>query len=551
VKRAKPASSAISRDKLETYKAKRDFARTPEPKPNVEKKQRWRFAVQKHDARRLHFDLRLELDGVLKSWAVTRGPSLVPGEKRLAVQTEDHPLDYLKWEGVIPKGEYGGGTMIVWDHGTWTPEQDPERGLKKGHLDFTLKGKRLKGRWHLVRMQRKAGERKDLWLLIKSQDEHARIAGDPEIVDEELTSTRTGRTNDDLAAKGAIRADHAARAKVTKIDLPNIAKMRGAKKGILPVFVEPCLASSDTEQAGTDWIHEIKYDGYRMQARVDGGKVKLLTRKGLDWTNRFRSIEADLKALPVGSAMLDGEIVVQDENGISSFSGLQGDLKAGRKDRLAYFVFDLLYLEGFDLRELALERRKELLSPLITAMGDSRIRYSDHMEGEATEILGHACRMGLEGIISKRRGSPYRSGRGKSWLKAKCTKAQEFVVIGYVPSSASSSAIGSLVLGGYEDGKLIHVGRAGTGFSEALARDLMRKLEPTKIGKPKLGAPLQQGSGKDVVWVKPDLVAEVEVRGWTTDKLLRQASFKGLREDKDAQDVVLETVPEVPRLLAR
>ncbi len=221
---------AKSRDKLESYKAKRDFERTPEPKPHVDKKQRWRFAVQKHDARRLHFDLRLELDGVLKSWAVTRGPSLVPGEKRLAVQTEDHPLDYLKWEGVIPKGEYGGGTMIVWDHGTWTPEQDPERGLKKGHLDFTLKGKRLKGRWHLVRMHRKAGEKKEPWLLIKSQDEHARNAGEPEIVDEELTSTRTGRTNDELATKGAIRADHAARAKVKKIALPDIAKMRGCQE---------------------------------------------------------------------------------------------------------------------------------------------------------------------------------------------------------------------------------------------------------------------------------------------------------------------------------
>lgn len=545
------ANTKKSRDQLETYTSKRDFKKTLEPKPRAGKKQRWRFAVQKHDARRLHFDLRLELDGVLKSWAVTRGPSLVPGEKRLAIQTEDHPLDYLTWEGVIPKGEYGGGTMMVWDQGTWAPEADPERGLKKGHLDFTLKGKRLKGRWHLVRMHRKPGEKKDPWLLIKSQDEHARPAGDVEIVDEELTSARTGRTNEELATKGTVRADHAARAKIKKIDLPDIARLPGAKKGILPVFIEPCLAGYETEEpAGDAWIHEIKYDGYRMQARIDGGKVKLLTRKGLDWTNRFRTIEADVKRLPIGSALIDGEIVVQDENGVSSFSGLQADLKAGRKERLAYFVFDLLYLEGSDIRNVALEKRKELLQIITSAIGESRIRYSDHMEGDGTEILGHACRMGLEGIISKRKDSPYRSGRAKLWLKSKCTKSQEFIIIGYVPSSASDRAIGSLVLGAYQEGKLIHVGRAGTGFSETLARDLMRRLKPFEIGKPKLGAPLLQGAGKDVRWVKPELVAEIEVRGWTNDKLLRQASFKGLREDKEAGDVVLETVQATPSKLA-
>ena len=245
----------------------------------------------------LHFDLRLELDGVLKSWAVARGPSLDPDDKRLAIQTEDHPMDYLDWEGVIPKGEYGGGTMIVWDRGTWTPESDPEYGLKKGHLEFTLNGKRLKGKWHLVRMQRKAGEKKDPWLLIKSKDEYAREAGDAEIVEEEQTSAKSGRTNEELEAVGTIRADHAARARIAKLDLPKFAKMTGAKKGILPVFVEPSLASTaDDSPAGSKWIHEIKYDGYRMQARLDGGKVKLLTRKGLDWTARFRSIETELSS---------------------------------------------------------------------------------------------------------------------------------------------------------------------------------------------------------------------------------------------------------------
>jgi bifunctional non-homologous end joining protein LigD len=540
-----PRRTKAKAPRLKAYREKRDFSRTGEPPPKAAHGKGWQFVVQKHDARRLHFDLRLELDGALKSWAVTRGPSLDPGEKRLAVETEDHPLDYLEWEGVIPKGEYGGGTMIVWDRGTWKPEADPHRGLAKGHLDFTLDGSRLKGRWHLVRMEGKSGEKKHPWLLIKAKDEYARDAGEPEIVDEEMTSTLSGRTNDELAAKGDVRADHAARAKVAKAKLPDPSRLKGARKAILPVFVEPSLAvATATPPAGAKWVHEIKHNGYRIQARIDGGKVTLLTRKGLDWTVRFRPIESALKKLAIGSGLLDGEIVVQDESGISSFAGLQSDLKSGRKDRLAYFVFDLLYLEGVDIRGVRLDERKLLLRDVLATLpSPSIIQYSDHMEEDGTVVLTHACRMGLEGIISKRIDLPYASGRGEHWLKSKCVLRQEFVIVGYVPSTAMAGAIGALVLAHYDKGRLVHAGRAGTGFSAEAAAALYDELERIKADRPKFASPLNPLSEKGVKWVSPLLVAEVEFRGWSSDRLLFQAAFKGLREDKTPEEVVLEDEP--------
>ncbi|MGH6937066.1 MAG: DNA polymerase ligase N-terminal domain-containing protein, partial [Methylocella sp.] len=341
---------------LKAYAGKRDFTRTPEPAGLGRSSAGQEFVVQKHAARRLHYDLRLEVDGVLKSWAVTKGPSVIAGEKRLAVRTEDHPIEYLDFEGVIPKGEYGAGSMIVWDRGRWEPAGDPQKGLAKGHLAFTLAGGRLKGRWHLVRVRPRPGEKTEPWLLIKSDDEFARHASDPEITDEETTSELSGRTTEELAAAGEVRKDHAARARVAKARIsvvPDVRKLSGARTGLLPVFLEPSLAMPcEKPPSGPKWIHEIKYDGYRMQARIDGRKIRLLTRKRLDWTARFQSIAEALKALALGSALLDGEIVIEDASGISSFNDLQADLKAGYSDRFRYIVFDVLYCEGFDLTKV-------------------------------------------------------------------------------------------------------------------------------------------------------------------------------------------------------
>jgi len=530
---------------LKAYRKKRNFRKTPEPAPKPGRKGGDQFVVQKHDARRLHFDLRLELGGVLKSWAVTRGPSLVPGEKRLAVQTEDHPMEYLEWEGVIPKGEYGGGTMIVWDRGSWSAEGDPHKALAKGKLDFSLSGSRLKGRWHLVRMRRRPADSKDQWLLIKGSDEYARSPGEPEIVEEEHTSVLSRRTNADLALSGAVRPDHAERRKTKALSptlAPLLGKVSGARKAMLPVFVEPSLALlRDKAPNGRKWIHEIKFDGYRLQVRISGRKVQLLTRRSLDWTKRFPTIARAFEALPVSSALIDGEAVVQDERGLSSFSGLQADLKAGRYDRMAYFAFDLLYCEGRDVRSVQLEERRRILRELMEALpADSVAKFSDHLEDDGSDVLLHACQLGLEGIVSKRVDLPYISGRGEHWIKTKCVSGQEYVVLGYVPSTALKGALGSLVLGYYDGGRLVHAGRAGTGFSAEQAVSLRRQLDALRHFTPQFAEALPRASAKDVKWVEPRYIADVEYRGWSTDGLLRQASFKGLREDKAPTEVGLE-----------
>jgi bifunctional non-homologous end joining protein LigD len=399
----KPAKAKGS-DPLEQYEAKRDFSRTSEPKGKRGHGTEWQFVVQRHDARRVHYDLRLELGGTLKSWAVTRGPSLTPTEKRLAVRTEDHPLQYLEFEGNIPKGEYGGGAMIVWDRGRWEPVFDPEFGLSKGHLEFVLHGERLHGRWHLVRMKPRRGETRENWLLIKAEDEFARAAGSPEIVEEETTSALSGLTTAELAAQPGLRTDHAGRAKVIgarTIPLPDPGKLKGARKGILPAFLEPSLPQiADKAPSGPKWVHEIKHDGYRVQARIDGTKVQLLTRKGLDWTERFKSIATALKRLDLSAALLDGEILVEDTSGHASFPALQADLSAGRTDRLRYFLFDILYCEGFDLTACTLGDRKALLAQVLArTASDPTLHYSEHLEQDGPTVFAHASRLGLEGIV--------------------------------------------------------------------------------------------------------------------------------------------------------
>lgn len=484
--RASSARSRAGKPSLETYTGKRDFARTREPKPQQVRAAGDEFVVQKHAARRLHFDLRLELEGVLKCWAVTRGPGLTVGEKRLAVQTEDHPIEYLDFEGNIPKGEYGGGTMIVWDRGRWVPEGDPHRGLSKGHLAFTLEGSRLKGRWHLVRLRPQYGEDARAWLLIKADDAFARSPGSDEITDEERTSFLSGRTTEELAAKGALRRDHEHRATVQARrtgGLPDIGKIPGARKGLLSVFVEPCLASlCDKPPSGPNWVHEIKYDGYRIQARIDGPNIRLLTRKSLDWTKRFNSIAGALKNLNLGSALIDGEIVAEDEKGVSSFNDLQADLKAGRQDRLRYHVFDLLYCNGFDLMRATLIDRKSLLLQIVGEQpAISRINFSEHLEQDRPTVFEHACRLGLEGIVSKRRDVGYTPGRSGRWLKSKCVERQEFVIVGYIPSTAAIGSVGSALLAYHQDGKLIYAGRVGTGWSMKEAKELRDDLETLRL----------------------------------------------------------------------
>lgn len=550
---------------LETYQQKRNFKSTSEPMGRKGCKGGNSFVIQKHAATRLHYDLRLEMDGVLKSWAVTRGPSLLMGEKRLAVHVEDHPIDYGGFEGTIPRGEYGGGTVIVWDRGTWQAVGDGAKGYAKGHLEFELSGEKLQGRWHLVRMQGKPGEKRENWLLIKAEDEFARDETGADILDELPLSAKTGRDLPEVASEapgwssktGKITAPlkkAAAVAKSVKTKtrpapeeetvrvVRDPAKVAGAKKAPLPAFVEPMLATlAATAPIGERWLHEIKFDGYRLQARIEAGRVKLFTRTGLDWTAKFgREVVSALRELPLGTAIIDGEMVVENDAGASDFSTLQADLSEGRSDRFIFCTFDLPYLDEYDLRSVPLVTRKELLEEIIAEAGRP-LRYTGHFEESGAMVFRHACRLSLEGIISKVRDSPYKNGRGKAWIKSKCSARQEFVIGGYTPSSTSRQAIGSLVLGVYEGKALQYVGRVGTGFSGKVAEDLFNQLERLREPASAFSDKLTPEQASKVRYVRPDLVAEVEFRGWTGYGHLRHASFRGLREDKPAQHVVRES----------
>ncbi len=549
---------------LQAYQAKRNFKVTPEPrgsrrvgKPPAQAA--LGFVIQKHNASRLHYDFRLELDGVLKSWAVTRGPSLNPDEKRLAVHVEDHPLDYGDFEGIIPKGLYGGGTVLVWDRGTWTPNGDPHRGYKKGHLEFDLDGEKLSGRWHLVRMHGKPGERQENWLLIKAEDAEASHKGD--ILKQRPESVKTGRKIEEVAKhpdatwnshpKGALKSASSKPA-ANQARPKRQVWPKGAEKAALPAFIEPELAKLKAKPpSGEGWIHEIKFDGYRLQVRLEKGKATLLTRSGLDWTDKFGpEIVAAFTALPAKAAILDGEIVVERETGASDFSALQNDLSKARHDRFAFYAFDLLYLDGYDLQQVSLTNRKVLLADLLADV-DARLRYSEHFTEKGAVVLEHARQLGLEGIISKLADSEYVSGRTGDWVKSKCLQRQELVIGGYVPSSAMNNAIGSLAMGVYRKGKLEHVGRVGTGFSVNVAHELYDTLSAMEQTESSFDDELTPEERRGLVYVKPKLVAEVEFQAWSADNNLRHAAFRGLREDKAPEEVMPEatttTAQELPQ----
>ena len=511
----------MAKDTLDTYRGKRDFRKTAEPAGARRKREGGdSFVVQKHAARSLHYDFRLELDGVLKSWAVTRGPSYNPHDKRLAVRTEDHPLDYGGFEGTIPEGEYGGGSVIIWDNGHWRPHGDPHQGLKEGKLKFDLFGQRLRGSWTLVRMKAdRDGRNRENWLLIKERDDLANEAPGESLLEEFTTSVVSGRTIDDIAD-----------------GVKKPAKARGEAPG----FVKPQFARLyDAPPQGAGWFHEIKFDGYRIIAVKDGGKVTFFSRSGLDWTEKFESLIPAIAALPATTAVIDGEVAVVGANSRTDFSALQAALSEG-KDGFTYYVFDLLHLDERDLKPLPLRERKARLKILTSGAGKrSRLVFSDHVEGQGEAFFAKATEMGLEGIVSKDASAPYRSGIGLSWRKIKAAGAQEFIIVGYSKSDKKGRAFSSLLLGYYDaEDRLTYAGRVGTGFSEETLDTLGARLQALRLPKRPDIANLVHRS--DAVYVKPELVAQIRFIGWTADRVVRHAVFQGLREDKPARQVRTE-----------
>jgi bifunctional non-homologous end joining protein LigD len=538
---------------LERYRQKRNFRVTPEPEGKVgRRRSRERsFVIQKHAATRLHFDFRLELNGVLLSWAVPKGPSLDPNDKRLAMHVEDHPLEYGEFEGVIPPKQYGAGTVMVWDRGTWTPKTDPDEGYAKGHLKFELHGEKLKGVWNLVRSRSgKYGGDKS-WLLFKEADDFARLGPEALVAEDRPDSVVTGRSLEQIAAQ-ADRVWHSNQSVAANVKggairerkskpAAGLAKLKGARKGEMPDVIEAQSATLvKSPPTGAAWVHEIKYDGYRMLCRIADGEAQMVSRSAKDWTGNFPSVARALARMPVESAWVDGEVVVMDAQGRSSFQALQNALSGATTATLSYLAFDLLYLNGVDLRGVALAERKRLLQDLLSS-APATVKYSEHFAAPGAAFLQNVCALGLEGMVSKRADLPYQAGRGSAWQKIKCERRQEMVIGGFTDPEGSREGFGALLLGVYEpDGRLTYSGKVGTGFNAASLASLSRSLGALVQKESPFHNPPRGAEARRAHWVKPELVAEVSFTEWTDDGTLRHPSFRGLRSDKPATEVVRE-----------
>lgn len=530
---------------LEDYNRKRDFTKTPEPPGEVHPPGGSSYCIQKHAATRLHYDFRLEWGGVLLSWAVPKGPAFDPREKRLAMQTEDHPVGYGSFEGVIPEGEYGAGTVVLWDRGTWKPVLDPALTLKKGELKFELFGEKLTGRWALVKIK---GDDPKAWLLVKDKDEHARPLGDYDVVAARPESVVTGRGLAEVAAERDRLWHSRAVKKGVKPKKPGPAEgegggrlrlsdLRGAVRAPLPRTQPLALATVvSVPPDGDQWLHEVKHDGYRIVARVEEGEVRLVSRNGKDWTKEFPTVARAVGRLPVGTAILDGEVAAVLPSGATSFQALQR--RSGGGAPIVYFAFDLLHLDGWDLRPVRLDERKEVLRRLL-AGGPAALCFSDHVVGHGPAFFQKAREAGLEGVISKKASAGYPHGRGGEWLKSKCRLRQEVVIGGWTEPSDGRASIGALLVGYWDEDRLVYCGKVGSGFAERPVADLLRRLQArTRRDCPFRERPAELRQG--VTWVEPDLVAQVEFTEWTDEGRMRQPVFHGLRDDKDPRHVVKE-----------